>query len=382
MNGSGTWNSPPHSLAGTSPNKTSSLPSSFQLDEGGILSDLGGHFEEIGLGDDHEEGQRPKTSSRQLQRGSTSALSSLRDLTVKRPSYPTLQPHIHQVHSTDHLGLPNSSRRFISPSSPGGGRRSRNSSPGPQSCPQSPGLPATSLAPSGSSVRSPSLPVHHKNLKRTTGTNRKTVEELEKEYDSDDDIPPDTIFWNIPISPRGGRSVSYSSSPTDRDLSVHTNGTTTPKIPSPPPIDSQEYNGRDALPRSWSDAVVNELSAEAKELTEALEKHAEEEKILEEKRRQNTGQKTKPRSRAPSPVRSKTIDLPPLQTSNGMIDPLPISKEKEAVLSRTRPSWLPPKSKEEEKRHLREYQKMMQLSREAGMLQIPSSPQFWPLYNL
>lgn len=47
-----------------------------------------------------------------------------------------------------------------------------------------------------------------------------------------------------------------------------------------------------------------------------------------------------------------------------MIDPLPVSKEKEAVLSRTRPSWLPPKDPAEEKRHLKEYQKMMAQSAE------------------
>lgn len=45
-----------------------------------------------------------------------------------------------------------------------------------------------------------------------------------------------------------------------------------------------------------------------------------------------------------------------------MIDPLPISKEKEAVLARTRPSWLPPKDKREEKRHLKQWEKMMQKS--------------------
>lgn len=48
-----------------------------------------------------------------------------------------------------------------------------------------------------------------------------------------------------------------------------------------------------------------------------------------------------------------------------MIDPLPVSKEKEAVLSRTRPSWLPPKDPAEEKRHLRQYQKMMAASARA-----------------
>lgn len=42
-----------------------------------------------------------------------------------------------------------------------------------------------------------------------------------------------------------------------------------------------------------------------------------------------------------------------------MIDPLPISKEKEAVLSRTRPSWLPPKCQKEEKKHMKEWEAMM-----------------------
>jgi hypothetical protein len=60
-----------------------------------------------------------------------------------------------------------------------------------------------------------------------------------------------------------------------------------------------------------------------------------------------------------------TPELPPLRKSNIMIDPLPISKEKEAVLSRTRPSWLPPKDPAEERRHLKEYQKMMAASAKA-----------------
>jgi len=48
-----------------------------------------------------------------------------------------------------------------------------------------------------------------------------------------------------------------------------------------------------------------------------------------------------------------------------MIDPQPISKEKEAVLARTRPSWLPPKCRREERKHLKEWEKMMALSVEA-----------------
>jgi hypothetical protein len=64
-------------------------------------------------------------------------------------------------------------------------------------------------------------------------------------------------------------------------------------------------------------------------------------------------------------VKSSTPELPPLRRTNIMVDPLPISKEKEAVLSRTRPSWLPPKDPVEERRHLKEYQKMMAASAKA-----------------
>lgn len=108
---------------------------------------------------------------------------------------------------------------------------------------------------------------------------------------------------------------------------------------------------------------MSELGYEAKELSEALEKYADVETEKTEKRLA-LGKAEAPKS-VPLP-KAAPVELPPLQVTNGMIDPLPISKEKEAVLSRTRPSWLPPKNKEEEKRHLKEYKKMMRLSQEAG----------------
>ncbi|EEB05987.1 GTPase activating protein [Schizosaccharomyces japonicus yFS275] len=41
-----------------------------------------------------------------------------------------------------------------------------------------------------------------------------------------------------------------------------------------------------------------------------------------------------------------------------LVDPLPLSKEKQSVLSVGRPSWLPPKSKEEERRHMQEFEQI------------------------
>jgi hypothetical protein len=113
--------------------------------------------------------------------------------------------------------------------------------------------------------------------------------------------------------------------------------------------------------------LLSDLSEEAKILTETLEFHADAAARAHEERVQS-GKKSARSSLEKAKRESGTmIELPPLQRPNIMIDPLPISKEKEKVLSRTRPSWLPPKDKEEEKRHLKEYKRMMEQSREAGM---------------
>lgn len=103
---------------------------------------------------------------------------------------------------------------------------------------------------------------------------------------------------------------------------------------------------------------MSDLSEEAKIITQALEYH-EDEKTVQSGSSQRSSSESKRGSKGP-------IELPPLQKSNIMIDPLPISKEKERVLTRTRPSWLPPKDQREEKKHLREYKQMMAKSREAG----------------
>lgn len=108
-----------------------------------------------------------------------------------------------------------------------------------------------------------------------------------------------------------------------------------------------------------------ELSEETKVLTQTLEYHADDVGRKREERVQSGA--SSERSSAESKRLSGAMqDLPPVQRSNVMIDPLPASKEKEKVLSRTRPSWLPPKDPLEEKKHLKEYKKMMFLAKEAG----------------
>lgn len=118
-------------------------------------------------------------------------------------------------------------------------------------------------------------------------------------------------------------------------------------------------------PRAYSyNSYMSDLSEEARIITEALEFHEEENGRKREDAVQNGGPR-EPSMDSPRASR-ENIELPPLQKSNIMIDPLPISKEKEKVLTRTRPSWLPPKDQKEEKKHLKEYQQMMAQSKEIG----------------
>jgi hypothetical protein len=107
------------------------------------------------------------------------------------------------------------------------------------------------------------------------------------------------------------------------------------------------------------------LSEEARVLNQVLEYHAEIADRKLEEDLQNGSRLSRPSFDADSRHSSKsnTVQLPPVQ--KGSLDFMPISKEKEATLSRTRPSWLPPKDPREEKRHLKEYLKMMAKSLEA-----------------
>ncbi|KAH8904889.1 TBC domain-containing protein [Coniochaeta sp. PMI_546] len=220
---------------------------------------------------------------------------------------------------------------------------------------------------------------------------RKSAFELELECDEDDgdDIPDGLVLDNVPISPRPpqerakSQPASKSPSPERPKERVRSVGNGTPPVAvargslrspmwkSDTAVSTLKSPASGPSPiatraKSWT-AALAELNADAKALTEKLEEHAGE---MEHKaQRSSTGSMPNPRK---SPdhdskprVRSALPELPPLRRTNIMIDPLPISKEKEAVLSRTRPSWLPPKDPVEERRHLKEYQKMMERSVEA-----------------
>lgn len=395
----------PPDLTGSKSSKSSSFHSSYQSDDNSVLSDVG-HFEDIGLDDESraeaEIGDfEVKTSShpydatynadlraaakhrkQRVPMSTTHGNRAQRELTAgkgARPSYPSLRGQVRSA--TDGLGL--------LPIHNGTLRRALTSA-------SAQSLPLTKRNRS-SSPNMPRSPSYNSALKVRRGSwqanrERKTARELEKEcdeLDNGDDVPDECFLENVPISPRP---------PQERTKSMPPSASTSPERPpkekvrsvgngtSPRPAEQGELRSprggmnrnasmgqfpinHDNFPKgrakSWT-AALSELSPEAKALTEALEAHAEDEeqKVVDPRMRRsftNTYRPVVEKQR----VKSAIAELPPLRRTDIMIDPLPISKEKEAVLSRTRPSWLPPKNPAEEKKHLKEYQKMMAQAIEA-----------------
>ncbi|KAI0466933.1 hypothetical protein F4859DRAFT_281676 [Xylaria cf. heliscus] len=400
----------PPGMSSSKSSKASSLHS-FHSDVGEDVSASVGHFEEIGLEDDgishdphhfHDShvkshaapapnpympsfasdlraasakhvGAEIRVQTRDLARPRMQR--DVVSLTKARPVAPSLSSQFRDV-NTQSLTLhvahkPRPTNRTLSArsaSSASTARRHRSPSP--------------NLQPQSLGPRDPNIPP--KPRRRSWQSNRETnsPSSAEKEFDDDDDdddIPDGFILDNVPLSPRpasersSSRPVSASTSP-DRQPKerVRSIGNGTPPVAadrgslkSPTWRSENSTDSQRSIPlsplkgraKSWT-AAISGLNAEAKALTEKLEEHADE---LERRGVSQATIRPVPKPR----VKSALAELPPLRRSNIMIDPLPISKEKEAVLSRTRPSWLPPKDPAEEKKHLKEYQRMMASSIEA-----------------
>jgi len=408
----------PGSPPGMSSSKTSvasSVQSFASDDDNSVLAD-GAHFEEIGLDDDtitlgSAYGRDLSSAKHNSHHSYTSPTAAELRANVSR-----LSPSKQASHAqTRELARPRPQRDITSASK----SRSkfvtvqtqfRDTSTNGLTGGVGPDLFKGPNANRGLAIRSSSLSVHHRrrspspvvaprsvspshppvvvpNRRRSWQPQheRKTSQELERECDEDDDdnIPDGFILDNVPLSPRpqaeraSSRASSTGVSPKrsperPQKERVRSAGNGTPAVAvasgslrSPSwksdisinsSVSSTSISGQGRA-KSWS-AAASYLNNDAKSLTDKLEEYADE---LESQQSGNIPKRISPKPR----VKSALAELPPLRRTNIMIDPLPISKEKEAVLSRTRPSWLPPKDPAEEKKHIKEYQRMMASSIDA-----------------
>ena len=188
-------------------------------------------------------------------------------------------------------------------------------------------------------------PVLPQTRRSSSNRRRKTAKEIERDFhDSDDELPEDAVITNVPISPRPVPTASPSKSP-ERGK-IPSGYLSSPGTVDPP---------KTPRTKSW-DAAMSDLSAEVRELTSKLADHYDSSRRNSDESHSSSGSE---RRLTPAYQRAKTWAVPPVQKGDAMVDPFPASKEKERYLTRTRPSWLPPKCPKEERKHMKEYQRMI-----------------------
>lgn len=347
------------------------------------------NFEEINLEDDSHSTPTHRVPSRP---DSKENLKQYHNVS-KRPALATLQTQENRHLRLTDTGVKsaatsNSKRYFSSPTVPAAGpkypTRTRSESPGLHK--------PSSLSRSGQFAQTPATSLAVPGRRGSWQPNRKTIYEIEAEYhDSDDELPDDASLFNVPCSPfpSGSRSVLRSARSSAHASPERESATSTP-LPVPlghartlPDMPPKKRSGQKALPRqrltqrASTSGLTQSKSASTSPRTDARFARTKswnlvmadldhEARIIAEKLDFHEELSSKTNSAATSPFRSSApgaIPLPPIQ--KGTLDFMPASKEKEAVLSRTRPSWLPPKDPREEKKHLQEYQRMMKASIEA-----------------
>lgn len=372
----------------TSKSSKSSSFHSLTSDDGSVLADIG-HFEDIGLDDEHST--TPKASAQILTRritspttngaapaavGRTLAAGNAKRAPAPRRSFPNLRNNVYSANprSTSTAALTDPRPITLKKG------HSTTSLPVHRQRSISPALPSPSR--DGSFY-----PPRPRRGSWQANNDRKSISDLEQECDEDedDDIPDGLVLDNVPLSPRPqherppSRITSTSTSPerTTKER-VRSVGNGTPAVAQAQgslrsPTWKSDAEKRPTSPMktraySWNLAHA-ELNAEARALTEKLEEHADEVEVVHSRRpsaaRPNTWASSQTLDYAydrKERGKSSTPELPPLRRTDNMVDPLPISKEKKAVLSRTRPSWLPPKDPAEERRHVKQYQRMMAAS--------------------
>ncbi|OAL06559.1 hypothetical protein IQ06DRAFT_341376 [Phaeosphaeriaceae sp. SRC1lsM3a] len=413
-----TFGGPPGSppdLTNSKSSKSSSFHSSNHSDfmGNGDLSNLS-HFEDINLDESSAgpsvfpmptspsnriiyESSRPyMTGSRSLSHPHP-AHSSVRDLTsTSKQKYPSLKGHVSNAaqRSQTQLAAPGRQvrRGFTSPSAPtlsnmglaAPNRSSRSPSPsGTQKYPSAPRTLSRRSSRNMDVLPSPGLSSRRQSWQ---DAKRKTVKEREAECDDEDDeLPEDAVIWNIPISPRPVQERTPSSCGSMPSPDPSSAGAAGPSSRKPSPAPSlHRYSpqpspvslSRDNSPptqlvrqptNAWEETYTN-LDTDAKILTEALEVFQSEYERKQEVKRQQPGLARSASLSQPEP-KAKKSTLPPVRKSDPLIDPFQPSVEKQKYLSRTRPSWLPPKNPKEEKKHLKEYQKMLARIEEAERLE-------------
>lgn len=182
--------------------------------------------------------------------------------------------------------------------------------------------------------------------------------------DTDEEVPGTIVFHNIPISPTTDHSRTFGQSAKSMDrLRSNSNLVVSTSLD----VEFEEPSRQKVKrPLSYHDSLLNELGEDTRELTAQLNDHHTQQLHAQTTYPNETPihcTSTRSRSERKASAKKMAQSLRPVIDHD--VEALPISKEKEAILACTRPTHLPPKSRKEEKKHLKEYERLLLGSLEA-----------------
>lgn len=194
----------------------------------------------------------------------------------------------------------------------------------------------------------------------SSGARSRVVADLNEHYNSDEDIPETVIFDNVPISPvaQTHRFESPSSPRFGNPSGAGHRDTFSDQAAS---ISNTQQSRQGLRPQSYHEFLLNDMDADTRQLTAQLnDHHTQQMAHAHETNSAFLYNQPKPiKSRSDRKLSAKNLVENLRPVIDYRVEALPISKEKEAILACTRPTHLPPKSKKEEKKHLKEYEKLM-----------------------
>lgn len=217
-------------------------------------------------------------------------------------------------------------------------------------------------------------------LKRSNSIGvRLTRKQLEQHFDNtyyqeDDDLPDNSCMFNVPLSP-----ALYAKSKAEAVKNVQNKRHQKNSSKASPTLSgNSEFMHLSSIKESESVTSfftgdgIEDLSTEAQDLTRAFEEMPIKDDVIKNSNRSSASSSRRSSSIVSGDETQRSsltsVDIMSRHSSldASTITPIPISKTKESVLSKTRPSWLPPKSQDEEKRHLKEYQRLVEQANSAN----------------
>ncbi|CAN6637190.1 hypothetical protein TRVA0_016S01134 [Trichomonascus vanleenenianus] len=212
-----------------------------------------------------------------------------------------------------------------------------------------------------STSRLPSMRVPH----TRSSSGKLTRKQIEQQFDNDGDDIDDSCIWNVPLSPalyaqqqQAGLKKNHPVARLGGRPPINNTNTSSMKNTPITPRSGLHHKGLSAIKEiEVVDSVLR--SSPSKIVAGGIEGLGEDAEALTRQFQVLNGDIEGPHRRSSNPLPSSSIAPSMAPKRRITTDPI-VNQPQATVVSRTRPTYLPPKSAQEERKHREEYQRLVQ----------------------